>query len=1014
MYLRIKYFGFQFINNKLVFTCPCNSIVSHDHTPCKKYYSKARSNNHRAFVSVTVSKFITFFSCTAYKIFDPNGKELLSNLKLNLILVFGIDYFVDNIFVKRYYLYIKLSRIMFKFSYNKKYLVNQLVINNESTINIDRNNINIKNSKNNIKTLFTMKNPYYFQFLNQQLKNKIGKAYNNNNKYKNYEIHEYEKRNKIPIPTLSPTANPTSSQPIITPSIEVRNRMKVFIQETQSYTIPVPTAPPSFDPFDIKHTIVLDDYFKHEYKGYTAPPPTCSYKEKVSDIEAKFPNKKYLFYEDYKNIQCYFCKKKGHPVRWCEETVDIESCHDPDIRRLAYFIYHYPRCYLAPKFGNYSQLITELPQEFQELRARCLKFWKDFGYINPFADLVRFWAFGDCRRRDVGYLWAIGAPRVYLLKLVIGYETKYCINVPRMQFENHKSYVLYADDALPLIHEQLANGILRFVPPEAVENVLPMAVIKKLIPKLKVRIVNDAKPTNVYVPAMKFKPESIEVVKQTMFHNARVLTQDGRNAFYQLPVTKRQALKQCIRFFYKPFQKICYAAYGVEIFGSSNSCYRFAKMDQQINNYFKGRGIQLNSLYDDSIFYAPDHPLYAGTTGSFVKRVYCCLGRQLNEDKTDLLVGKKEVKFRGFLWNTSTLTFQPLPKLLNSTSDSIQQIIDNGDKLLPIKQLVSVMGKLSYMTTALHYMSILLSPCKDLMRKLHRKYDAKSIWKKHCVVPVAVRKHFMYLKNIVENHHTAYIIVPNIDYEIVTDASDRIAASYDSDGKVVVIPLSSSIKNLSSTYREVYGGYVALLNRVSKLKNKNVRLLIDNLGSSTILMRNGSKIHLLNQLVYRLIKLCQDNNINLWVRWLRRDVQAIRFADDLSKTVEKDRWIFDRNLFDYILLKLKLPLVTLDLLADYDNKLVDRYFSRYNDSFSVGNNWMKKSYKYFDNEVCYLNPPFRGDYLALSIEQIIMKQINTYVILPLWVSASWYNRAVQHAQCIVIIPNGSSYFQSPS
>ena len=38
---------------------------------------------------------------------------------------------------------------------------------------------------------------------------------------------------------------------------------------------------------------------------------------------------------------------------------------------------------------------------------------------------------------------SIGASRVYLLKLIVGYESKKCSSIPRMQLENHTSMKLY-------------------------------------------------------------------------------------------------------------------------------------------------------------------------------------------------------------------------------------------------------------------------------------------------------------------------------------------------------------------------------------------------------------------------------------------------------------------------------------------------------------------------------------------------------------------------------------------
>ena len=75
---------------------------------------------------------------------------------------------------------------------------------------------------------------------------------------------------------------------------------------------------------------------------------------------------------------------------------------------------------------------------------------------------------------------------------------------------------------------------------------------------------------------------------------------------------------------------------------------------------------------------------------------------------------------------------------------------------------------------------------------------------------------------------------------------------------------------------------------------------------------------------------------------------------------------------------------------------------------------MRYSSQKFKNVICYLNPPYRGDYIQLAVTQIIQKEINCYVLLPVWVSAGWYNLVLQYAKRIVEIPDGSKYFESPS
>ena len=52
----------------------------------------------------------------------------------------------------------------------------------------------------------------------------------------------------------------------------------------------------------------------------------------------------------------------------------------------------------------------------------------------------------------------------------------------------------------------------------------------------------------------------------------------------------------------------------------------------------------------------------------------------------------------------------------------------------------------------------------------------------------------------------------------------------------------------------------------------------------------------------------------------------------------------------------------------------------------------RKLHKMFKDKTVYLNAPFRKDYLVLSIDTFINKQINGYVLVPKWPAAVWYNQ----------------------
>ena len=1020
-----RHFGFHLFSSGFIFVCPCRKVTCTQHLGCLKRFTDeefyqnldricATMSYYNNILYLPINKHLFYKSGTGLSVELTYGPPIipLSNLLYTLFIYYGKRYYHKHLVFRTRLEYEKNIKIFFKVSLNKKLKSNQLVIDNNSTDNIDRSNINFRKSFDEIKYKYKKLNFYYLKLLNKEFKNKIHEYYSQYGKYRKYDVHQYEFKNKIPIPVNRYTLDPTPSEVIYYPVKNEILKLQQFINNTSNYILSLPQPPENYNPFNLKHTYILDDYFRDVEINYTGIPPPISYDEAVTKLEKLFPNKKYLFYHKYKDMRCYFCAKKGHPVKLCDDTIIKEAIKDPYIRRLVDFILNYPKRIIHQRYGTYDELIWSLPKVYDDIIIYRNKFWNDFGGINPFVDKEKYWTFGDFRRRDIGFWWAIGASRVYLLKLAVGHESKKCTYIPRMQLKNHKSLTIYNKEALDTLHEYISLGILKIIPESAAKVILPMSCLVNNETG-KVRVVVDGKPINNRTPAMKFTPNKQEAVKSTLFRKSRVLTQDAKHAFFQLKTTPEQALYQCVKFYYPPAGKEIVCSFITEFFGGKLSCYRYKKMEDVINNFFVLCGIKLNAFYDDAVFYAKDDSLHAAVLGSFIKRIYYGCGRILKEQKTDLLYGSYIFKFCGFLWNTKLMKYQPLEKLIISSQRLINEIVSNNGNLIPIKKLVQLIGKLVYAGLAMNVMSILLSPLKEIVRVLHRKYPNNEIWDHKFRITDYLCDHLLYLKQFITKRHVVPIVIRAWDCEIVSDVSDRMAGSHDSDGYLVTVPLSLSLCTASSCLRELYGIYVAILNRLEKLKGKTVRILVDNLGTATVLMRNGSKILEMNKLIYQIIRLCVDNNIRIWVRWLRRDNEAIVFADDLSKCLEVDRWLFNVELVKYFIDMIELPTITVDLLADNRNKICSKYYSRYRDGFSIDCNWMNRTYEAFIGEICYLNPPFRGDYLNLSVNHIIMKQIDTYMILPVWPSAIWYSKVLQYARIIIELPEGPRYFQSP-
>ncbi|CAH3108317.1 unnamed protein product, partial [Porites lobata] len=91
----------------------------------------------------------------------------------------------------------------------------------------------------------------------------------------------------------------------------------------------------------------------------------------------------------------------------------------------------------------------------------------------------------------------------------------------------------------------------------------------------------------------------------------------------------------------------------------------------------------------------------------------------------------------------------------------------------------------------------------------------------------------------------------------------------------------------SSTYRELKAVFYVLKSYAVSLKHQRVKVFVDNMGASRILMVGSSKLHL-QQIAVDIFSICLSFDISLDSQWLPREENAR--ADLLSRFIDRDDW----------------------------------------------------------------------------------------------------------------------------
>ena len=93
--------------------------------------------------------------------------------------------------------------------------------------------------------------------------------------------------------------------------------------------------------------------------------------------------------------------------------------------------------------------------------------------------------------------------------------------------------------------------------------------------------------------------------------------------------------------------------------------------------------------------------------------------------------------------------------------------------------------------------------------------------------------------------------------------------------------------NASSTYRELKAVFYVLKSYAEKLRHQKVKVFVDNMGTSRILMVGSPKPHL-QDIAFDIFSICLNFDFSMESQWLPREENAR--ADLLCRFIDRDDW----------------------------------------------------------------------------------------------------------------------------
>ncbi len=179
----------------------------------------------------------------------------------------------------------------------------------------------------------------------------------------------------------------------------------------------------------------------------------------------------------------------------------------------------------------------------------------------------------------------------------------------------------------------------------------------------------------------------------------------------------------------------------------------------------------------------------------------------------------------------------------------------------------------------------------------------------------------------------------------------------------------------SSTWREVKTIEVGVNAFKHRLHNRSVLWWTDNLpGVSTI--AKGSMKEKLNPLSAEICRVCVAENIELQVKWVRRDLNKV--ADKLSRFVDLDDWGLKPEFCAWLQNEWECWCMV-DMFATRENRKVARYYSRFAEAEAEGVDTFASPWQ---NEVVWTVPP--PHLIPQVIQHILKHKAKGILVIPNW------------------------------
>lgn len=711
--------------------------------------------------------------------------------------------------------------------------------------------------------------------------------------------------------------------------------------------------------------------------------------------------------------KCDYCGRWTHPVGHCELIVELSRV-PAYLRDFAKFIRdELPLVEWEEHHGSEESSVRQLPAVLARLRALESEAWREWAKPSPFRSGDNEW-FPQRGRAAILFKWAMGYSKQQLLRELAGSQSKWLRKPPRVNWGNCKS--TESQKAKSVIDEWVEEGLklgLHIPVPTNMARVILGLKFVEGDETRRDRVCINGAPENFFEAKYAFRNPNLAEFTMHLDAGHRIGTMDQVKAFMTKSVSAKESLFQCFQWPDAEGNPVTYAAIA-ENFGRCNTPHRFFISIKPVENFLRKIGLFTRFFMDDGPFRMSPIDIAGRVQANFLMHLFNELRWPVHPKKTHIHDATTTAKWIGYVIDTAARSVTVDTGKTEKIRRIIQEILDA--RAPTVKQLQRVHGMLNAAREALSFVPILTQNINQAITLglARAKEKGRNQWGEQEKVRLTdyVVKELEFWRDNIHTVNGQPIWDADWDHDIYIDASDTLAASF-CDRKVTQIPLPPEVAKASSTFRELYGSWLALHSRRHELSGRSVRVFTDNSASATMMQRNGANAPDMIAMTKLNVATAMAHGIRVWWRWKRRSQPGLVVADAISKTPNAEDWSFNLRVRAAVLEALQLPNPTIDGCASSRNATCAKYISQFYDGSCTAVDLLSEKTKKkidWENEILWINPPFRNKMIQDIIEFIIASKVRAYLVVPVWIRFAFYKLAKDRAQAVVYIaPNSQLY-----